>query len=142
MRRPLIAGNWKMNLDRGRAVALVGEVVAGAKKFGQVDVVLCPPFVYLDAVARQDSPAAAWRWVPRTCRPGQRRFHRRDQRRDAVGRRLPLRDSRAQRAAPIARRDRRGGQSQNQGGPGRRLDPDRLRRRAAWPSAKRARPPR
>ncbi len=51
MRRPLIAGNWKMNLDRAAALALVDEVVAGAKKFDRVDVVLCPPFVYLSAVA-------------------------------------------------------------------------------------------
>jgi triosephosphate isomerase len=53
MRRPLIAGNWKMNLDRAAAVALADDVVDGAEKFSQVDVVLCPPFVYLDAVMEQ-----------------------------------------------------------------------------------------
>ncbi len=68
MRRPFIAGNWKMNLDRAAAIALAGEVAAEAKKFGQVDVVLCPPFVYLDAVAGEAAPAAAWRWARRTCR--------------------------------------------------------------------------
>jgi triosephosphate isomerase (TIM) len=51
MRRPLIAGNWKMNLDRAAAVALAGEVAAGAKQFAQVDLAICPPFVYLEAVA-------------------------------------------------------------------------------------------
>jgi triosephosphate isomerase (TIM) len=51
MRRPLIAGNWKMNLDRAAGVALAAEVATEAKKFGQVDVILCPPFVYLAAVA-------------------------------------------------------------------------------------------
>jgi len=53
MRRPLIAGNWKMNLDRAAAVALADDVVDGAEKFSQVDVVLCPPFVYLDAAMEQ-----------------------------------------------------------------------------------------
>ncbi|HEX4145519.1 MAG TPA: triose-phosphate isomerase [Pirellulales bacterium] len=51
MRRPLIAGNWKMNLDSASAVALAAEAVEGAKKVGQVDAVLCPPYVYLRAVA-------------------------------------------------------------------------------------------
>jgi triosephosphate isomerase len=51
MRRPLIAGNWKMNLDSAISVALAAEVVEGSKNFSQVDVVLCPPFVYLRVVA-------------------------------------------------------------------------------------------
>ncbi|MGD9645726.1 MAG: triose-phosphate isomerase [Pirellulales bacterium] len=51
MRRPLIAGNWKMNLDRAAASALAIDVVAGCAGRAGVDVVLCPPFVYLPAVA-------------------------------------------------------------------------------------------
>src|SRR5437588_277796 len=50
MRRPFIAGNWKMNLDRAGAVALAGEVARRAGEVPGVDVAVCPPFVYLDAV--------------------------------------------------------------------------------------------
>ena len=49
-RRPFIAGNWKMNLDRAGAVALAGEVARRASEFPGVDLAVCPPFVYLDAV--------------------------------------------------------------------------------------------
>jgi triosephosphate isomerase (TIM) len=50
MRRPFIAGNWKMNLDRAAAVALAAEIARRAKEFPGVDLAVCPPFVYLEAV--------------------------------------------------------------------------------------------
>jgi triosephosphate isomerase len=50
MRRPFIAGNWKMNLDRAGAVALATEIARRAKEFPSVDLAVCPPFVYLEAV--------------------------------------------------------------------------------------------
>src|SRR5262245_53119789 len=52
MRRKFIAGNWKMNLDRAAAVKLAEAVVKRAGDFPNVDVALCPPSVYLDAVAK------------------------------------------------------------------------------------------
>jgi triosephosphate isomerase len=52
MRRKFIAGNWKMNLDRAGAVALAQAVVARAAADPSVDVAVCPPSVYLDAVGR------------------------------------------------------------------------------------------
>jgi triosephosphate isomerase len=52
MRRPLIAGNWKMNLNRAEAVALGKAVAAGAGDFGRLDLAVCPPLVYLDAVGQ------------------------------------------------------------------------------------------
>jgi triosephosphate isomerase len=51
MRRKLIAGNWKMNTDRGGAVALAGGVVQRAGEFGHLDLLVCPPAVYLVPVA-------------------------------------------------------------------------------------------
>ena len=51
-RRPFIAGNWKMNLDRTAAVQLAQAIVAAAKGFDSVDLAICPPFVYLDAVGQ------------------------------------------------------------------------------------------
>jgi triosephosphate isomerase (TIM) len=52
MRKKFIAGNWKMNLDRAGAIALAVAVVKRAGEFPNVDVALCPPFVYLEAVAK------------------------------------------------------------------------------------------
>jgi triosephosphate isomerase (TIM) len=50
MRRPLIAGNWKMNLDRAGAVALAATIAKKAPSLPQVDLAVFPPYVYLDAV--------------------------------------------------------------------------------------------
>ncbi len=50
-RRPFIAGNWKMNLDRGASVELARAIVARAGEVPHVELAVCPPFVYLDAVA-------------------------------------------------------------------------------------------
>src|SRR5262245_59555379 len=52
MRKKFIAGNWKMNLDRAAAVKLAEAVVKRAGDFPNVDIALCPPFVYLEAVAK------------------------------------------------------------------------------------------
>jgi len=52
MRRPFIAGNWKMNMDRAGAVALVEGLKEAAKDVDYADIAVCPPFVYLDAVAQ------------------------------------------------------------------------------------------
>jgi triosephosphate isomerase len=41
-----------MHLDRAGAVALAEAVARGAGAFSQVDVAVCPPFVYLEAVGR------------------------------------------------------------------------------------------
>jgi triosephosphate isomerase len=51
MRRPLIAGNWKMNLDRASAAALAQGVAEGASGVDGVDLAVCPPSAYLDVVA-------------------------------------------------------------------------------------------
>jgi len=52
MRRPFIAGNWKMNLDRASAVALAQGVAERAETVEAADLAICPPCVYLDAVGR------------------------------------------------------------------------------------------
>ena len=52
MRRKFIAGNWKMNLDRKAAVALAEAVAREADKFSEVDLAVCPPACYLDAVGQ------------------------------------------------------------------------------------------
>jgi triosephosphate isomerase len=50
MRKKLIAGNWKMNTDRAAATKLARGVVDRAGAHGNVDLLVCPPFVYLSAV--------------------------------------------------------------------------------------------
>ena len=49
MRKPLIAGNWKMNLDRAQAVAL-GSGIASLPTAADCEVLVCPSTIYLDAV--------------------------------------------------------------------------------------------
>lgn len=52
MRKPFVAGNWKMNTDSHSSVDLARGIADGALELaGQsVDVALCPPFVYLQGV--------------------------------------------------------------------------------------------
>ncbi len=49
-RKPLIAGNWKMNLDIDESVRLVKAISRGIKSSETVDVLLAPPFTSLSAV--------------------------------------------------------------------------------------------
>jgi triosephosphate isomerase len=52
MRKPMMAGNWKMNKNPAEAVALaqaIAETVAG---ISQVDRVICPTFLALPAVSK------------------------------------------------------------------------------------------
>lgn len=51
MRKPLIAGNWKMYQTTGQAVALVERLRALLAEIAGVDVVVCPPFTAMQAVA-------------------------------------------------------------------------------------------
>ena len=45
-----IAGNWKMNLTRDECVALAKGIADAVAQGSQVEVAVCPPSVYLDAV--------------------------------------------------------------------------------------------
>lgn len=51
MRRTLIAGNWKMNLTKSESQTLASAIVAELGEV-DVDVAVCPPAAYLDAVAQ------------------------------------------------------------------------------------------
>ena len=52
-RRPLIAGNWKMNAGGQDACPLAAAVARGAREFDRVDVLVAPPFTALAAVAHE-----------------------------------------------------------------------------------------
>ena len=51
-RRPYIAGNWKMNLDRRAALGLVLGLREHVERRKDVDVAVAPPFVYLADVVQ------------------------------------------------------------------------------------------
>src|SRR5690606_41939153 len=51
MRRPLVAGNWKMNGTRESVRALADAVRAGIDGLDGVDVAVCPSFVHIPVVA-------------------------------------------------------------------------------------------
>jgi triosephosphate isomerase (TIM) len=51
MRKPIIAGNWKMNKSPAEAVELVRALRPLITRYPQVETVVCPPFVALPAVA-------------------------------------------------------------------------------------------
>jgi len=50
-RRPLVAGNWKMNGSRAMAERLAGEIARGSRDVAAETAVM-PPFPYLDRVRR------------------------------------------------------------------------------------------
>lgn len=51
MRKAIIAGNWKMNTDRESALHLAREVRRLNEQVRDVEIILIPPFVFLDPVS-------------------------------------------------------------------------------------------
>jgi triosephosphate isomerase (TIM) len=51
MRRPLVAGNWKMFMTTAEARVLVVELLPGLNEMKGVDIVICPPFTSILPVA-------------------------------------------------------------------------------------------
>ena len=64
MRKKIVAGNWKMNLDKSSSENLVKEILESTQEKKDIQIVLSPPFVYLeqivkDCVSRPDVLIAA-----------------------------------------------------------------------------------
>jgi triosephosphate isomerase len=51
MRRPCVAGNWKMHKTVEESLSLVKELIIGLGEIKSVDSVICPPFTALAKVA-------------------------------------------------------------------------------------------
>ncbi len=49
-REKIVAGNWKMNLDRQKSIALAESIATQNADASSVTIVLCPPNVYIEAV--------------------------------------------------------------------------------------------
>jgi triosephosphate isomerase (TIM) len=52
MRRPFIAGNWKMHGTRAENAELIERLLLGLPGHPTADIAVCPPFVYLWGAAR------------------------------------------------------------------------------------------
>ena len=52
MRRPIVAGNWKMHGSRAETAGLIEELLGGVPAKPVAACVICPPFVYLHEAAR------------------------------------------------------------------------------------------
>ncbi len=53
MRKPIIAGNWKMFKTMDEAVAFMDALTGKLKESNQVDTVICPPALYLATLVKQ-----------------------------------------------------------------------------------------
>jgi len=51
MRKPFVAGNWKMNGSRASINTLVSGILEGMGRVNNAEVVVCPSFVYISEVA-------------------------------------------------------------------------------------------
>ncbi|OGC07554.1 triose-phosphate isomerase [candidate division WOR-1 bacterium RIFOXYA2_FULL_36_21] len=52
MRRPIIAGNWKLNKTIVEAIDLASKIKASVGNVSDVEIVVCPAFVAIDAVSQ------------------------------------------------------------------------------------------
>src|SRR6185437_9021525 len=52
MRRPIVAGNWKMHGTRSENARLIEEIVSRYPAAPAAECVICPPYVYLQEVGR------------------------------------------------------------------------------------------
>lgn len=52
MRKPFVAGNWKMHGSKASILDLVTGLNAQSAELGNVDVAICPPAIYIDYANR------------------------------------------------------------------------------------------
>lgn len=52
MRRPIVAGNWKMNGSRAENDRLIDAILGALPADAAAEIVVCPPFPYLGEVVR------------------------------------------------------------------------------------------
>ncbi len=69
MRRPMVAGNWKMHGSRAANQALLAELEQRLKPEWPIDIVVFPPYVYLARCGAHVGGRARSRSVRRMCAP-------------------------------------------------------------------------
>lgn len=50
MRKPLIAGNWKMFKTHSEALDYAGDIKQRVSDVGDIEILVCPPYVYVHAL--------------------------------------------------------------------------------------------
>ncbi len=53
MRRPILAGNWKMNGSRESVPPLLKAIKKGADSLNNIELIVFPPYVFLEETARE-----------------------------------------------------------------------------------------
>lgn len=53
MRKPLIAGNWKMNGSKASVITLLQNILAGSTQLKNVELAVFPPFIFLAETEQQ-----------------------------------------------------------------------------------------
>src|SRR6185295_768174 len=53
MRKKIVAGNWKMNLDYAHAMTLVDAIIRETDDSMKTRIILAPPYLYLSSVELQ-----------------------------------------------------------------------------------------
>ena len=103
-RRPLVAGNWKMN-GLAASIAQLKAVIAGAGALPKVELMVCPPATLIAsfAVAARGTPVLIGGQDCHSARFG--RLHGRHLRRNAEGRRRIGGHRRSLRAPAVSSRD-------------------------------------
>lgn len=58
MRKNIVAGNWKMNLDYEKGLSLFSEIVNMVKDevVGNQEVIVCSPAIHLSSLAKLAAP--------------------------------------------------------------------------------------
>jgi triosephosphate isomerase len=51
LRKPIVAGNWKMNTTIAEGLAIIDELLPRLQIYSTVERIVCPPFVSLSAIA-------------------------------------------------------------------------------------------
>ena len=134
-RTPLIAGNWKMNLNHMEAVGLVQKLAWTLQDKrhdpAKSEVVVLPPFTDLRTVQTLiEGDRLALSYGAQDVSPFDEGAYTGDVSAEHAGQAgLPLRPGRPLRAPAVLQRGRQAGQRQGQEGGRARADPDRLRRR-------------
>jgi len=53
MRKPFVAGNWKMNKTVEQGTAMIQHFIPGLQQYPEVERVICPPFTSLMIISAQ-----------------------------------------------------------------------------------------
>ncbi|MFN5318849.1 MAG: triose-phosphate isomerase family protein, partial [Bacteroidia bacterium] len=54
--RKIVAGNWKMNLNKAECLKLADELIAQKTKQPTAEVIICPPFPWISMLADKLTP--------------------------------------------------------------------------------------